>query len=165
MKFVISRRSIIDAILIVALLVAIPGALRRLVTTGDFYLFTRHFFEDMFARLSGPGRLRFIVQPTVAVLLGVRDGMREVRAGGLPFLRGFSFQKKGRQESLRSTFESIRELVSMAILLDLISQFLIFHRVHPAAALLLGPVLIAAPYTMSRILAGRAVESRPIAQQ
>jgi len=165
MKIAICRRSIIEAVLIAVLLLVIPGAIRRLIQTGDFYLFTRHFFEDIFSRLSGPGRLRFIVQPTVAVLLGARDGLRDVRAGGLPFLRGFPFQRKLGQESLRSAFQSIRELVSFAILLDLISQFLIFRRIHPAAALLLGPVLIAVPYTVSRVLAGRAVGSRTITQQ
>jgi hypothetical protein len=32
-------------------------------------------------------------------------------------------------------------LVALAVLLDLIAQFLIFHEVHPGAALLLGPLL------------------------
>lgn len=164
MKITIPRRWIIDAILVSALLLAAPSAVRRLIETGNPYLFTREFFEDIFARLSGPGRLRFIVQPTVAVLLGVRDGVRDVRVGH-PFLQGLLFRKNLRQESLRSAFQSIRELISLAILLDLISQFLIFRTVHPGAALLLGPVLIAVPYTVSRVLSGRTAGGRTIIQQ
>jgi hypothetical protein len=43
-------------------------------------------------------------------------------------------------------------LVSIAIVLDVIFQFIIFDNVHPGAALLLGPVLIAVPYAVSRSL-------------
>jgi hypothetical protein len=43
-------------------------------------------------------------------------------------------------------------LVAIAVLLDLIAQFLIFHEIHPGAALLLGPVLVGTPYALSRQL-------------
>jgi hypothetical protein len=52
-------------------------------------------------------------------------------------------------------FASVRNLVAIAILLDIISQYLIFREIHPGAALLLGPVLIAAPYSLARALANR----------
>lgn len=151
MKTIVSRRFVINLALIAVLLAALPGAIKRLIETRDAYLFTRQFFDDMFARLAGPGRLRFIVQPTVAVLLGVRDGVRDLREGVLPFLWVF-VQKKLRRKSLVHAFQSIRDLVSIAIVLDVIFQFIIFDAVHPGAALLLGPVLIAVPYAVSRSL-------------
>ena len=42
---------------------------------------------------------------------------------------------------------SIADLV--AIILDVISQFLIFREFHPLAALLVGAALIAVPYWLS----------------
>lgn len=51
--------------------------IRRLVRTGDPL---RRFFDDVLARLSGPGRLRFILQPAV-LLLAVRDGKRDAHDG------------------------------------------------------------------------------------
>ena len=39
--------------------------------------------------------------------------------------------------------DSIGDLVAIAVILDVISQFLIFWEVHPGAALLVGPVLVA----------------------
>lgn len=151
MKTILSRRFVIHVALIAVLLAALPGAVHRLIETRDPYLFTQQFFDDMFARFSGPGRLRFIVQPTVAVLLGVRDGMRDLREGVLPFLWTF-FQKKLRQKSFVHAFQSIRDLVAIAIVLDVIFQFIILDRVHPGAAMLLGPLLIAVPYAVSRSL-------------
>ena len=40
--------------------------------------------------------------------------------------------------------------VYIAILLDVISQVLIFHEVRPGAALLVGPMLITLPYVLAR---------------
>ena len=48
---------------------------------------------------------------------------------------------------LRSAFASIGDLVAIAIILEVISQFLIFREFHPVAAFLVGPVVIALPYS------------------
>jgi hypothetical protein len=155
MKISLSRSAILRATVIVIILATLPGAIRRLIRTGDLYLFNRQFFEDLSARLSGPGRLRFIVQPVVAVLLGARDGVKDAGAGSPAFLWALAFHGQHRREMLRNAFTSASDLVAVAILLDLISQFLIFREIHPAAALLLGPVLIGIPYAVSRELGNR----------
>jgi len=54
----------------------------------------------------------------------------------------------------------VRNLVTIAILLDVIAQLLIFRMVHPGAALVLGPVLIALPYAASRGWTNRIARSR-----
>lgn len=59
--------------------------------THDPYLFGAQFFDDMVARLSGPGRLRFIMQPAVALFLGIRDGKSDTRMGRPPFLSALLF--------------------------------------------------------------------------
>lgn len=46
---------------------------------------------------------------------------------------------------LRSALASIADLI--AIILDVISQFLIFREFHPVAAFLVGPVVIGLPYS------------------
>jgi hypothetical protein len=153
----ISRRSILYAVVITLLLAALPGAILRILHTGDLYLFTDRFFQDILARLSGPGRLRFVVQPTVAILLGVRSGIKDAREGVPPFLWALAFHGERRRALLRSAFISIRDLVAIAILLDVISQLLIFHEVRPGAALVVGPVLITMPYVVVRALSNRMV--------
>src|SRR5215470_1506905 len=156
----VSRSSILYAVVIAALLTALPGAIIKIIHTGDPYLFTERFFQDILARLSGPGRLRFIFQPTVAIFLGVRGGIKDAHNGLPPFLWAIAFHTEHRRELLRSALLSIRDLVAIAILLDMISQFLIFHRVRPGAALLVGPVLITLPYALARALANRIVQRK-----
>lgn len=160
MKISFSRSAVLAAIAIAILVSALPGAIRRIVQTGDLYLFTRQFFLDLWARLSGPGRLRFIVQPTVAVLLGLRDGKRDSQTGHPSFLLGLVLQHAHRRALWGSAVASIRDVVAIAIILDVISQVLIFRKVHPGAALLLGPILIAVPYVISRALANRIASGR-----
>jgi hypothetical protein len=153
------RSWILPAIVLAILLALTPHALYRAIKTGDFYLFTGAFFGDMLARLHGPGRLRFILQPTVAILLGIRDGRKDAREGMPPFLWSLIFHKELRPRLLKEMLTSVRNIVSVAILLDLISQYLIFHMIRPGAALVLGPVLIAAPYSLTRAWTNRF--SRP----
>ena len=151
----ISGSSILSGVVIAILVVALPGAILKIVHSGDLYLFTEHFFQDILARLSGPGRIRFILQPTVAIILGTRSGMKDARAGLPPFLWGLFFHGEHRRELLRSSLASTRNLLAIAILLDLVSQFLIFHEIRPGAALVIGPVLIAVPYVLSRAFSNR----------
>lgn len=150
-----SRRWILTWIVVVLLLTALPGAIRTYLQTGVFYPFSHQFFADMIARLSGPGRMRFVMQPIVAILLGSRDGIKDAKAGASPFLWGLVHQQGHRKQLLQSAYASVQNLVAIAVLLDLISQYLIFHDIHPGAALLLGPVLIGTPYALSRALGNR----------
>lgn len=151
----ISVSSILSGVVIAILVATLPGAIVKIIHTGDLYLFTDHFFQDILARLSGPGRLRFILQPAVAIILGTRGGMKDASTGLPPFLWVFAFHGEHRRELLRSALTSTRNLVAVAILFDLISQFLIFHEIRPGAALVIGPVLIAVPYVLSRAFSNR----------
>ena len=160
LKIYASRSSLLTVLVIVALSVAVPFAVVEFIKTGEFYVFSHRLLDDMVARLHGPGRLRFILQPMVAIVLGARDGVKDARAGKPPFLWGLVFGSSNRGGLARSAFASVRDLVAVAILLDVAAQFLIFRMVHPGAALLLGPVLIGLPYAASRALTNRATRLR-----
>jgi hypothetical protein len=113
---------------IVVLIAALPGAVRHALETGDLYMFSQGFLDDLPRRLSGPGRMRFIFQPIVAITLGVLSGKRNV----------------GHQ---------LANLFCLSILLDLASQWLILGVAHPAAALVVGPCLITVPFLVARACA------------
>jgi len=155
LKISISRSSLLTALVIVALAVALPFAVVEFIKTGEFYILSHRFMEDMLARLHGPGRLRFIFQPVAAIVLGARDGVKDARVGKRPFLWGLVFGRGSRRDLIRSALASVRNLVAVAILLDMVAQLLIFRMVHPGAALLFGPVLIALPYAIARALTNR----------
>ena len=124
----IFRTTVLDAVVVAVILAALPSAIHRIVQTGDPYLFTEHFFQDVLARLSGPGRLRFIVQPIVAMLLGARSGIQDAHAGLPPFLWALAFHGAHRRRLLKSAFASIRSLVAIAFSSTSSRNFLFFTR-------------------------------------
>jgi hypothetical protein len=75
LKTSISRSTFLMALVVAVPVVAAPFAIAEFFRTGELYIVSRRFVDDMMARFRGPGRLRFIVQPAVAIALGVRDGV------------------------------------------------------------------------------------------
>jgi hypothetical protein len=147
--------------LIVAIFVAAtPRAIIYAYHHGGFYLFSRQFLIDLPKRLTGPGRFRFVLQPTVAIILGIRAGRADARLGRPPYIFSVFFHSEHRKTVLREAFEHLATLIGVAILLDAISQFLILHEIFPGAALVVGPVLIALPYSITRALSNRWISSR-----
>jgi hypothetical protein len=155
------RLTVLLACLTLAVLVlSLPGSLRDAFDRGGIYLFSMAFLEDIPRRLTGPGRLRFILQPSVAIFLGIRSGLADARMEWPPYLYGILFHRDARRELLRTGFESVVNLILIGILLDSVSQWLIFGVSHPGAALLVGPVLIGLPYSFARALSNRLARRR-----
>jgi hypothetical protein len=151
----LTRSTIITGLAVLVLVAAIPSAIREALESGRIYLFSWEFLADLPKRLTGPGRLRFILQPAVAILLGLRGGLADARAGRPPYLMGLIFDPLHRREYMRTGLTAIRDIVAIGIILDVVAQFLIFRQVHPVAALVVGPVLIATPYSLARAVTNR----------
>jgi hypothetical protein len=137
------------------LVASAPGALRDAWERGGIYLFSWEFVEDLPRRLTGPGRMRFVFQPLVAMLIGVRAGLGDARAGRPPYLLAVIAHPQHRRQVLAETARGLANIVLVGILLDAISQWLILGVAHPGAALVVGPVLIALPYAIARAVSNR----------
>jgi len=146
---------ILAGLTLLVLVISVPASLREAVSRGEFYLFSREFLEDIPKRLTGPGRFRFILQPAVATILGIRSGLADARAGRPAYLYGLLFHRGLRLELMKSGFESVVNLLLMGVLLDSIFQWVLFGTSYPGAALVVGPVLIVAPYGITRALSNR----------
>ena len=149
------RETLVPMVATLVIVAAIPFAVVDTIETGRIYLFSSQFLEELPRRFTGPGRLRFILQPLLAVLLGVRGGLADARAGNPPSLAALFFDARRRRESLRSGWAAVRTLFAMGIILDVVFQLVLFREVHPGAALLIGPILVCIPYALSRALVAR----------
>jgi len=145
---------------LIVLMLSLPGSLRDAFDRGGIYLFSSAFFEDIPRRLTGPGRFRFVMQPVIATLLGIRSGWGDARAGRPPYLYGVLFHRSLRAELVRSGFRTVVNLLLMGILLDAVFQWIILGVSHPGAALVVGPVLIVAPYSFARAFSNRLARLR-----
>ncbi len=160
MKSRLNFRTVVFALVVLVFLLALPSSLRYAHEHGGFYLFSAAFFQDLPKRLTGPGRMRFIFQPAVAIFLGIRAGKADARAGKPPYILGLVLGHDSRISMLREAFGQLSALLGVAILLDCISQFLILRAVYFGAAIVVGPVLIGVPYALSRALSNRWVQLR-----
>jgi hypothetical protein len=149
------RGSIVTVLAILVIAATIPFAILDTIEAGRVYVFSWQFLEELPQRFTGPGRIRFILQPVLAILLGIRGGLADAKAGNPPYLFGLIFGVGRRRELLRSGAESIGTLLAMGIILDVVFQLVIYHSAHPGAALVVAPILICVPYALSRALTTR----------
>ncbi len=155
------RVTLVLAVLtVLALALSVPGSAREAWERGGFYVFSRDFVLDLPRRLFGPGRFRFLLQPAVAVALGIAAGRRDRREGRPPYLRRLLVGGEERAHLVRSAWFDIANLVLAGVLVDSVCQWLILGVSYPGAALVVGPVLIGAPYAAARALANRVTAVR-----
>jgi hypothetical protein len=150
-----TRDDLVTAFTTLVILAALVPAVAETLETGRVYVFSRQFLDELPARFTGRGRFRFLLQPAIATVLGIRSGVADARAGHPPYLFGLLFSRDHRGHLLRSGLASIRNLLAMGILLDLVFQVVLYGAVHPGAALLIGPILICAPYALARAISNR----------
>src|SRR5215831_12560667 len=93
---------VLASITLLVLLFSVPSSLVEAFHRGEFYIFSRSFIEEIPMRLSGPGRFRFILQPLIATLLGIRSGLADARSGRPAYIWGVLFNRNLRSELLKS---------------------------------------------------------------
>lgn len=120
--------------------------------------------DTLGAMLEGPGRLRFLLQPLLAIALGVRDGRQDAAAGRAPYVFGLLFVRGTRKAELTRGLRTLATPLIVAVLLDAILQYIILRSVQLWHALVAGTILIALPYAVARSLTNRYLQNRrPVA--
>lgn len=143
-------RNILLIITVFLLAATIPSVIKEWTKTGNIYLFSKLFWDDVVSRFIGPGRFRFVIQPTVAILLGIIGGKRDATAGRPPFFWRILYREAGWKETMKDGFDTISIMLIIGILADIVFQYILFGMVHIGPALLLGPILITIPYALAR---------------
>lgn len=118
------------------------------------------FWETLQAMLGGPGHLRFIIQPLVALLLGLRDGRLDAEAGRPPYLLSVLRDRSHRRERLGQALRAVTKPLVVALTMDALLQYYVVGRIRPLMVLLVGSLLIALPYVLMRGLSNRLLRRR-----
>ena len=116
--------------------------------------------ENVIARLVGPMSLRFVFQPLVAVLLGIRDGAMDAKAGEPPFIIDLIVDRDNRRAKLAGVLKSLSKTIVIATVFDMIAQHLIFDQVRVIPAIIVGVFLLSVPYSLARGITNRIVSAR-----
>jgi hypothetical protein len=112
-------------------------------------------FGDLIERSTGPLHFRLLMQPAVALFLGIRDGLKDARENRPAYFWAIFTMSNGRADLLKSGFKSITKLFIMAIVLDSIYQFIATRWIYPGEAFLVALILAFLPYLLIRGPANR----------
>jgi hypothetical protein len=126
----------------------VVGITTALLATGALWhgisLDVHHrFWNDMFARFGGPMTFRFFLQPTMAAIAALHDGIRDARARS-------SWFKSGGTAQLREGLTSTARILLLGISMDVIYQLKELNTFFPAEAAVIALLLAVAPYFIFR---------------
>ena len=114
---------------------------------GNFFA---NYLSNFSARFDGPLHFRLIMQPSMAILLAVRDGTRDAREGRSGYLWALLSDPAQRRYLLADGWKGVSRVVILAWVLDVIYQLIEWHGLKPFEALLTAVVLAVVPYVLLR---------------
>ena len=112
-------------------------------------------FENMNDRVSGPMKLRLLLQPLMACFFAFRSGMRDAREGKPPYFWALFTQPAHRADMLRDGWKSVGNVFLIALALDVVYQIIVQRFVYPGEAILVALALAIVPYLMVRARVNR----------
>jgi len=131
----------------------IAGIVWRGVTVESI----ERIWNSMLARPSGPLAFRFILQPSIAAILAIRDGLYDVRGGRSPFLWTILSNPQQRGGRLREGLNATARIILLGLAMDTVYQIIEFNAFYPYEALIITLLLAFMPYLLIRGVASRIV--------
>jgi hypothetical protein len=110
-------------------------------------------WDDILNRPGGPMTFRFILQPAMAVVAALRDGVHDARLGRRPYfwalLRGVR-DSQGRSGRLWEGIISTARIIILGVVMDSIYQWVVFKTFYPGQAAVIAVLLAFVPYLLLR---------------
>jgi hypothetical protein len=112
------------------------------------------------ARVGGPMTFRIILQPLMASIFAVRDGLRDAREDRPPYLWTIITDPSQRVGLIRQGWTAVGRVFILAIVMDVIYQLIVVGWVYPLELLTIAVLLAVVPYLVLRGPVNRLVRSR-----
>ncbi len=113
------------------------------------------FDETMHELLTGPLHFRYVLQPLIALLLGLRDGRMDQREGRPPFFLSLFTQRLNSQQRAKEALRQIMVPLAIAVVADSIAQLLIFRYWRLWPTVFDALCIIFLPYLVARGVSNR----------
>lgn len=112
--------------------------------------FLTRFFTNLADRVGGPMTFRVILQPTMAILLALRAGMKDAREGRPPYFWTILTDPSRRAELIREGWKSVARVFVLAMIMEVIYQWIVLRWFYPGEALTVALLLAVVPYLLLR---------------
>jgi hypothetical protein len=108
------------------------------------------FIENLFSRLDGPLHFRFFMQPAMAIIFAVIDGIKDAKMGRPAYLWTMVRNPEQRRELMKIGWKRIAKIFILAVILDVIYQIKVYHWFYPGETLTVAILLAIIPYLLVR---------------
>jgi hypothetical protein len=129
-----------------AVVLIAAGVLWHGVTLEVFERILRNLVE----RPSGSMSFRFILQPSMAAIAAIHDGIKAARIGHSPHFRTAANKPDERIVHLREGLIATARIILLGLVMDLIYQYMEFETFFPVEALIIALLLAFCPYLLIR---------------
>jgi hypothetical protein len=119
------------------------------------------FWRDLIERPDGPMRFRFFLQPLMATIVAIRDGLKDARSGRSPYFATVLANPQERVGRLREGLNATARIIALGLVMDVIYQAIVFKTFYPDQALVVALVLAFVPYLIIRGVTARLSRSQP----
>jgi hypothetical protein len=107
-------------------------------------------WQNILDRPGGPMTFRFILQPTMAAIAALHDGVKDARMGRSPFFWTLLSSRAKRAGRLREGLISTARIILLGLVMDTIYQAMVLKTFYPAEAAIIAIVLAFVPYAFLR---------------
>jgi len=141
-----------NQILLARVVVALIAAF--LVTGGATYGFSAEVRErtwhDLLERPEEVMRFRFILQPVMAVIAALHDGVEDARLGRSPYIWTLLNSASERSGRLAEGVIATARILLLGLCMDTVYQLIVLKAFYPAQAVIVAIVLGFIPYLLLR---------------
>jgi hypothetical protein len=136
------------ATFVLMLMIALIAA--GILWSGETAGAAKRIWHDLAERPSGPMALRFALQPGMAAIAAIYDGIEDARSGRAAYLRTIVTDPQQRWPLLSEGLVSTARTVFLCMLADAIYQLEVLGRFYPFEAVLVAILLAMIPYLLIR---------------
>jgi hypothetical protein len=105
---------------------------------------------DLLARPSGPFAFRFLLQPVMAIIAGVKDGLTDARTGRSPYLWTVLAGAGERTALLHEGLHATGRIILLGLIMDAAYQIVALRKFYPGEAVIVALLLAFVPYALTR---------------
>ena len=110
----------------------------------------QRFIEGFASRLEGPFSFRMIIQPLMAVIFAIIDGLKDAKWGKPAYFWALFGSAEHRRELLKDGWKHFGKIFILAIILDLVYQLKVHQPVSVPGMILAALILAVLPYVALR---------------
>ena len=112
-------------------------------------------WTDLIGRLTGPLTLRLYLQPAMATIYAVRDGLKDAREGRPAYLWSVFTHPDERRRLIAEGWKSIGKIFVLAVALEFAYQLIVLRWIYPGETVSVAVILAVLPYALLRGLVNR----------